>query len=237
MCTTCSELVRKYVSWCQKDTCVTCTPVHTLVPKTPVTKCMQHSLQKNAHIYIYTHTCTRTHMHTNTHAHLWHCPTRRDTDTETHNLYTNMHTHTYTHVYTAYKYIYTCTCIYVHTCMSVHIHTYTHIRTHIQHVHMYTRKHAWNESNEATARGADVDTWRSPRLFRSTQSTAFGTSNARTGFAAESGQIRKNRTFSNFHGLNLCTSHILVFGCLHGQDVVGSLPTASQPIPPPPLYT
>ena len=44
----------------------------------------------------------------------------------------------------------------------------------------------------------------------------------RTSFAAESGQIRKNRTFSNLRGLNLCTSHILVFGCLHGQDVIGS---------------
>jgi len=42
------------------------------------------------------------------------------------------------------------------------------------------------------------------------------------GFAAELGQIRKNRTFSNLQGLNLCTSHILVVGCLHGQDVVGS---------------
>ena len=41
-------------------------------------------------------------------------------------------------------------------------------------------------------------------------------------FAAESGQIRKNHTFSNLQGLNLCTSHILVFGCLYGQDVVGS---------------
>jgi len=44
----------------------------------------------------------------------------------------------------------------------------------------------------------------------------------KTGFAAESGQIRKNRKFSNIRGLNLCTSHILGFGCLHGQDVVGS---------------
>ena len=35
----------------------------------------------------------------------------------------------------------------------------------------------------------------------------------RTGFAAESGQIRENRTFSNLQSLNLCTSHILVFGC------------------------
>jgi len=36
------------------------------------------------------------------------------------------------------------------------------------------------------------------------------------------GKIRKNRKFSNLSGLNLCTSHILIFGCLHGQDVVGS---------------
>ena len=35
---------------------------------------------------------------------------------------------------------------------------------------------------------------------------------------AESGQIRKNRTFSNLRGLKLCTSHILVCGCLYGQD-------------------
>jgi len=43
----------------------------------------------------------------------------------------------------------------------------------------------------------------------------------KTGFAAESGQIRKNRTFSNLRSLSLYTSHILVFGCLRGQDVVG----------------
>ena len=45
---------------------------------------------------------------------------------------------------------------------------------------------------------------------------------AKTGFAAESGQIRENWTFWNIQGLNLCTSHILDFGCVHGQDVVGS---------------
>jgi len=53
----------------------------------------------------------------------------------------------------------------------------------------------------------------------------------RTGFAAETGQIRKNRTFSNLRGLNLCTSHILVFGCFHGQDVVGSLKKVAEKIP------
>jgi len=51
-----------------KHTCVTYTPAHALVPKIPV-KCMQHSLQKNAHIYIPTHICIRIHMHTNTHTH------------------------------------------------------------------------------------------------------------------------------------------------------------------------
>ena len=35
----------------QKHTCVTYTPAHAIVPKTPV-KCMKHSLQKNAHTHI-----------------------------------------------------------------------------------------------------------------------------------------------------------------------------------------
>jgi len=68
MRTTCSECVRRCVRWCTKHTCVTYTPAHALVPKTPVPKCMQHSLQI-MHIHIYLHTyayayiCTRTHMH------------------------------------------------------------------------------------------------------------------------------------------------------------------------------
>jgi len=53
----------------------------------------------------------------------------------------------------------------------------------------------------------------------------------RTGFTADLGQIRKNRTFSNRRGLNLCTSHILIFGCLRGQDVVGSLKKVAEKIP------
>ena len=52
----------------KKNTCVTYTPAHAIVPKTPVPKCTQHSLQKNAHIYIYTHTCTRIHITANKHA-------------------------------------------------------------------------------------------------------------------------------------------------------------------------
>ena len=39
----------------------------------------------------------------------------------------------------------------------------------------------------------------------------------KTSFAAESGQIMKNQTFSNLLGLNLCTSHIRGFGCLRSR--------------------
>jgi hypothetical protein len=52
-----------------------------------------------------------------------------------------------------------------------------------------------------------------------------------TGFAAESDRIRKIQTFSNLRSSKLCTSHILVFGCLRGQDVVGSLKKVAEKIP------
>ena len=39
----------------QKNSCVTYTPAHALMPKTPVPKCTQHLLQKN---------CTYIHIHT-----------------------------------------------------------------------------------------------------------------------------------------------------------------------------
>jgi len=42
------------------------------VPRTPVPKCTQHSLKKNAHIYMPTHMCIRIHMHKNTRTHLQH---------------------------------------------------------------------------------------------------------------------------------------------------------------------
>jgi len=35
-------------------------------------------------------------------------------------------------------------------------------------------------------------------------------------------RIKRMATFSNFQGLKIWTSHILVVGCLHGPDVVGS---------------
>jgi len=46
----CSRCVR----WCQTNTCVMYTPAHALVHRTPVPKCTQNSLPKNAHIYIHT---------------------------------------------------------------------------------------------------------------------------------------------------------------------------------------
>ena len=89
----------------------------------------------------------------------------------------NIHINMYIH---ARVYLYIYACIYIHICMFIHTHTYTHIRTHIQHVHIHTRKHAWNDSSAAIARGADADAGSSARLFRSTQSTTFSTFNART---------------------------------------------------------
>jgi len=67
-----------------------------------------------------------------------------------------------------YKYIHTCT--YIHIYMSAHIHTYTYIHTHIQNVHMNARKHAWNDSASANARGAVLERGSFGRLFHSTQS-------------------------------------------------------------------
>jgi len=89
----------------------------------------------------------------------------------------HIHIHMYIHA-CVYPYIYTCR--YIHICMFIHTHTYTHLCIRTQHVHMHTRKHAWNDSAAATATGADADTGSSARLFHSTQSTTFSTSNART---------------------------------------------------------
>ena len=55
--------------------------------------------------------------------------------------------------------------------MSAHINTYTYIHTHIQNVHMNARKHAWNDSAAANARGAVVERGSFAGLFRSTQSS------------------------------------------------------------------
>ena len=57
----------------------------------------------------------------------------------------------------AYVYIYIHTCKYIHMYMFVHIHTCTYIHTHVRHVHMPTRKHAWNDGVAATAREARLE--------------------------------------------------------------------------------
>ena len=64
--------------------------------------------------------------------------------------------------------------------MSAHMHTYTYMHTHIQNVHMNTCKHAWNDDAAANVQGAVADEGSFALLFRSTQSTTFRTSNART---------------------------------------------------------
>jgi len=119
------------VRWCQTNTCIMYTPAHALVPRTPVPKCTQHSLQKNAHIYVRTHTCIRIQMHTNTHAHPWHGPTRQRTATETHNLCTNLNTHTYTQAYTC-----------IRTLIHMHMRIYTYILFKFVHIHTYIYTHA-----------------------------------------------------------------------------------------------
>ena len=179
MCTPCSECVADVYVVVKKHLC-NVTPAHALsrVPRTPVPKCTQHSLQKNAHMHTHTHIFTHIHMHTSTHAHPSHWLTRRSTFPETHsNLYKNIHTHIYTHIHT-------CIRIYIHihihktyTCSNTHIHI--HIYKHIQHVNMQERKHAWNNSAGTTVQ-IDVDAGSSARVFRSTKSTTFNTSNTRT---------------------------------------------------------
>jgi len=161
MCTTSSECVLRCVRWCKKHTCVTYTPAHALVPKTPV-KCMQHSLQKKCtYIYIYTYMFTHAYAHENTCA----CMTpsaRWSTDTKTHNLCTNMHKHTHTHVYKRIDVqIHTHMHIYTYI-MSAHIHTYIYIHTRTQNVHMNTRKAPLKRQRGSDCAGSP--TWRQEAL-------------------------------------------------------------------------
>jgi len=158
ICTPCSECVAEVYLGVKNNTSVTYTPAHALVPRTPVPKCTQRSLQKNAYIYIYTHTyayayiCTRTHMRIHDTTQHAEAPLLRLT------IYKHICIHIHIHMYIhAYVYIHTYTRIYIHIYMSVHILTYTYIRTHIQHVHVHARKHAWNDGAAATAREAWLD--------------------------------------------------------------------------------
>ena len=82
----------------KKNTCVIYTPAYAIVPKTPVPKCTQHSLQKNAHIYIYTHTCTRIHITANKHARAFMTPI--NTQRHWHQDSQTIHKYAYTYIWT-----------------------------------------------------------------------------------------------------------------------------------------
>ena len=119
------------VRWCQRNICITHTAAHALVPRTPVLKCMQHPLQKNAHVYIHTHVCIRMNntcasMTLLKHAEEWLLRLKISAQTYTH---IQIHMYIYACVWT---YIYTCR--YIHICMFVHTRTYTYIHTHTEHV-------------------------------------------------------------------------------------------------------
>jgi len=67
VCTPCSECVTDVYVDVKTLFCITYIPTHALVPRAPIPKCIQHSLQKKF-IYTYIHTyayaciCTRTHL-------------------------------------------------------------------------------------------------------------------------------------------------------------------------------
>jgi len=151
------RMCRRCVRWCQRNICITYT--NALVLRTPVLKCMQHSLQKNAHIYVYTYT----HMHTRTYPHEYtyacmtpskHAEERLLRLTIYSQICIHVHIHMYIH---AYVYMYLYTCIYIHIYTSVHMHTCTYIHTRVLHVHMHACKHVRNDGAAATARQAKLD--------------------------------------------------------------------------------
>jgi len=124
--------------------------------------------------------CIRIHMHTNTHAHLWLRTTRQSTAAETHNLCTNMHTHTYTHAYTC-KRVHIRINMHIHTYIHVCTHTYTHRNTHTYNMYICTRANTPGTTGRQRLREEpDLMPRSSAILLHSTQSTIFGTSNART---------------------------------------------------------
>jgi len=123
ICAPLQRVCRTCVRWYQRNICITYTPAHAQVPRTPVPKCMQHSFQKKAHICIQTHICsvlcTRIHMRMNTHVHSRHRP--------------NAPKNGYWDSQSMHKYAYT----YIHTCKYMHTHTYTY--THAS-IYIYNNK-------------------------------------------------------------------------------------------------
>jgi len=147
LCTTCSECVCRCVRWQKKQT----SPAHELVSKTPVPKCMQHSLKNNAHIYIPTPICIRIHMYTNTHVHALHRPHAEALILRP-TIYAqkciHLHIHTCINAYT-YVYIHTCTYIYIyiHVRTRTHIHIYMHTHTNCIYACTQARLKRWRGSD------------------------------------------------------------------------------------------
>ena len=107
--------------------------------KTPVPKCMQHSLQKNAHTYIPTPICIRIHMYTNTHAHALHRPHAEALILRP-TIYAQICIHIHIHMFiNAYIYVYIHTCTYIYVYMSAHMLPYTYIHTHTNCIYARTQ--------------------------------------------------------------------------------------------------
>jgi len=164
----------------KKNTCVTYTPAHALVPKIPVPKCTQHSLQKNAHIYTCTHMHTHTYAHEHTHAFM----TLPNTQRHWHWDSQPMHNYAYTYIYTRI-YIHTNTYTHAHAYTYIHARLYTYIHTHTcAHTYsIYICTHASTPGTKALQRLRE-ELMQMPEAlhvsFVQGNQTTFGTSNART---------------------------------------------------------
>ena len=149
-CTLCSEFVagmlksNKHLYNVYICTCTsaqnTCSKVH------------ESLTAKKMHIYIFIHTYAYAYIYRQTRMRIDDTAPHANTSLLRLTIYAQICIHIHIHMYIhAYVYVEIYTSIYVHTYMFVHIHTYTYIHTHIRHVHMHTRKPAWNDGVAATA--------------------------------------------------------------------------------------
>jgi len=150
-------------------------------PQNICAKCMQHSLQKNAHIYILTQICIRIHMHTNTHAHAWHRP-HAEAPILRLTIYAQIWIHIHIHMcINAYIYIiiHTCTYIYIYTCP--HTYTHTHIYTHTYKMYICTHASTPGMTARQQTREELMQTQGALHVsFVRRNQTKFSTSNAGT---------------------------------------------------------
>jgi len=106
-----------------------------LVPRTPVLKCTQHSMQKCTYIYTYTY------MHTHTYAQEYTCALMtlpKHAEEQLLRLKIYAQTCIHVHIHTRHMYIHACVYLYIYTCRYIHIYACfcTHIHTHI-YAHTY----------------------------------------------------------------------------------------------------